>query len=102
MISARVALGRPKVMFSRQRIGIARIMVWNSPILLLDEPTAALDTESERLAKIRFLLHMPAPSGDLAEKEFLGQACANAFSRTDRKISQYQSGSTIGLGVVKV
>ena len=33
----------------RQRIGIARAVVRNSPILILDEPTAALDTESERL-----------------------------------------------------
>jgi subfamily B ATP-binding cassette protein MsbA len=33
----------------RQRIGIARVMIRNSPILLLDEPTAALDTESEQL-----------------------------------------------------
>jgi len=33
----------------RQRIGIARVMIRNTPILLLDEPTAALDTESERL-----------------------------------------------------
>jgi ABC-type multidrug transport system fused ATPase/permease subunit len=33
----------------RQRIGIARVMVRSSPILLLDEPTAALDTESEHL-----------------------------------------------------
>ena len=33
----------------RQRIGIARAIVRNSPIMILDEPTAALDTESERL-----------------------------------------------------
>ena len=33
----------------RQRIGIARTLIRNTPILILDEPTAALDTESERL-----------------------------------------------------
>jgi subfamily B ATP-binding cassette protein MsbA len=33
----------------RQRIGIARAVIRDTPIMILDEPTAALDTESERL-----------------------------------------------------
>ena len=33
----------------RQRIAIARAIIRNSPILVLDEPTAALDAESEHL-----------------------------------------------------
>ena len=33
----------------RQRIGIARAVIRNTPLLILDEPTAALDTESEHL-----------------------------------------------------
>jgi ABC-type multidrug transport system fused ATPase/permease subunit len=33
----------------RQRIGLARAILRNSPILILDEPTAALDQESEQI-----------------------------------------------------
>ena len=33
----------------RQRISIARAIIRNAPILILDEPTAALDAESEKL-----------------------------------------------------
>src|SRR5215472_30738 len=41
----------------RQRIGIARALIRNNPILILDEPTAALDTESEKLV-IEALEHL--------------------------------------------
>ena len=35
----------------RQRIAIARALIRDAPIILLDEPTAALDTESERFVE---------------------------------------------------
>ncbi|MCE5171167.1 ATP-binding cassette domain-containing protein [Paenibacillus profundus] len=35
----------------RQRISIARAIIRNAPVLLLDEATAALDNESERLVQ---------------------------------------------------
>jgi hypothetical protein len=48
------------------------------------------------------LLHVVASSGESAEKELLGQACANPFGGADRKISEDHPGTTIGSGIVKV
>ena len=38
----------------RQRVNIARALVRNCPILLLDEPTTALDSKSEELLQKAF------------------------------------------------
>jgi hypothetical protein len=34
------------------------------------------------------LLHVTTPSGELSQNELLGQACANPFSRANRKVSE--------------
>jgi hypothetical protein len=44
------------------------------------------------------LLHVTTPSRELAKKKLLGEACANSFSRANRKISKHQSGTTTGMG----
>jgi hypothetical protein len=44
------------------------------------------------------LLHVITFSGELAEKKFLGEACANPFSPANRKISEHGSDTTIGWG----
>lgn len=43
----------------RQRVAIARAMIRNAPVLVLDEPTTGLDTESEEriLEPLRRLMH---------------------------------------------
>jgi subfamily B ATP-binding cassette protein MsbA len=43
----------------RQRLAIARAILRDAPILILDEATAALDTESERLVQEALTRLMP-------------------------------------------
>src|SRR5207245_4047402 len=61
----------------RQRIGIARAVIRNAPILILDEPTAALDSHSEklvieaieRLMKGRTVITMPPRSSTIRDAD---------------------------------
>src|SRR5579864_9216636 len=39
---------------------------------------------------------------ELAHYELLGQTGTNAFRHADREIAEYQSGTTIGFGIIKV
>ena len=45
----------------RQRIAIARALISNAPIILLDEATAALDSESERQVREAMDASLPGP-----------------------------------------
>lgn len=54
------------------------------------------------LLLVRVLFHVTTSSSEFAEKELLGQACADAFSRLDSKISKYQPGTTIGRRIIQV
>ena len=77
-----------------------------------DNGVAVLVRVSLRLVLIRSgngeLLALPAliplttSSGELGDKELLGQACANSFSDADSDISEHQPGTTIGSGIPKV
>jgi hypothetical protein len=42
----------------------------------------------ESLVIVR-LLHVTTASGERAQKEVLGEACANPFSRANRKVSEH-------------
>jgi len=53
----------------RQRIALARALLKDAPILILDEATASLDPESERLVEDTHLLKLPL---DFFEKRHLG------------------------------
>ena len=48
------------------------------------------------------LVHVTTSSGELAEKELLGDICANSFGDADREISEHQPSTTIGSGIVQV
>ena len=54
----------------RQCIGIARAIVRNAPILILDEPTASLDTESEKVVMEALEQLMPDGNNNRTPAEY--------------------------------
>jgi hypothetical protein len=66
--------------------------VWRNRVSVVAESLATsrflvLAHRAEGLVIVRSL-HVASPSGELADKELLAKACANAFSRANRKISE--------------
>ena len=83
------------------RAGMAGVMGGGKERVASRQQVPGTRARVESLVIVR-LLHMTTPSGELSENELLGQACANPFSSTNRKVSEHQPGTTIGLGIVKV
>ena len=57
---------------------------------------------SRRPESPAILMHVTTSSCEFAQKELLGKACTYSFSRANSKISEHESGTTIGFGIVKV
>jgi hypothetical protein len=86
---------------NRAGAGLAGITVWGNRRVASRQQISGTRACVESLAIVRSL-QVAAPAGELADKKLLGKACANAFSRANRKISEDKSGTAIGLGIVKV
>ena len=81
------------------RAGMAGVMGGGKERVASRQQVPGARDRVEGLVIVR-LFHVTTPSGELAQEEFLGEACANPFSRANRKISKHQSSTAIGLGEI--